>query len=106
VLVAGPAPRVNLTGSFAAGRPADEAIKGRRPVYLPDRAAFVEVAVYDRYRLGVGAGVAGPAIIEEAEATTVLWPGDRLSVDAQRNLVIAVGGTPAVAGRAAAGAHR
>ncbi|MDR7419512.1 MAG: hydantoinase/oxoprolinase family protein [Armatimonadota bacterium] len=106
VLVAGPAPRVNLTGSFAAGGRAGDAIKSRRPVYLPDRAAFAEVAVYDRYRLGVGADVEGPAIVEEAEATTVLWPGDRLSVDAQRNLVIAVGGTPAVAGYAAAGAHR
>ena len=35
--------------------------------------------------------IAGPAVIEEAEATTILWPGDRLSVDAQRNLVIQIG---------------
>ena len=57
--------------------------------------------MYDRARLGLGGGVAGPAIVEEPEATTVVWPGDRLTVDYQGNLVIRIGR----AGDAAAGSE-
>lgn len=96
VLVTGPAPRVDLRGSFAAGATEADALKGRRTVYLPETAMFAEVPVYDRYRLLPGTEVDGPAIIEEAEATTVVWPGDRFEVDAQRNLVVRVG-VPATA---------
>jgi 5-oxoprolinase (ATP-hydrolysing) len=96
VLVTGPAPRVDLRGSFAAGATEADALTGRRTVYLPETAVFAEVPVYDRYRLRPGTVVDGPAIIEEAEATTVVWPADRFEVDAQRNLVIRVG-VPATA---------
>jgi 5-oxoprolinase (ATP-hydrolysing)/N-methylhydantoinase A len=90
VLVAGPGRALDLRGaSDAAG--ATQALKGRRPIYLPEENASVEVPVYNRYHLKDGAVIAGPAVIEEAEATTILWPGDRLSVDAQRNLVIQIG---------------
>ena len=91
VLITGPRPRVDLRGSFAAGGAAVGALKSRRPVYVFDVGGFVEVPVYDRYRLGESVALDGPAIIEEAEATTLLWPGDVLRVDAQRNLVITVG---------------
>lgn len=90
VLVAGPGRALDLRGaSDAAG--ATQALKGRRPIYLPEENTFVEVPVYNRYHLNDDAVIAGPAVIEEAEATTILWPGDRLSVDAQRNLVIQIG---------------
>jgi len=90
VLVAGPGRSLDLRGaSDAAG--ATQALKGRRPIYLPEENASVEVPVYNRYHLNDDAVIAGPAVIEEAEATTILWPGDRLSVDAQRNLVIQIG---------------
>jgi 5-oxoprolinase (ATP-hydrolysing)/N-methylhydantoinase A len=90
VLVAGPGRALDLRGaSDAAG--AAQALKGRRPIYLPEENASVEVPVYNRYHLNDDAVIAGPAVIEEAEATTILWPGDRLSVDAQRNLVIQIG---------------
>jgi 5-oxoprolinase (ATP-hydrolysing)/N-methylhydantoinase A len=96
VLVTGPAPEVDLRGSFAA-RPASDARTGHRPAYLPDRVGFTDVPVYDRYQLAPGVVLRGPAILEEAEATTVIWGGDRLTVDAWRNLVIDVGhaGPPA-----------
>ncbi|MDR7421047.1 MAG: hydantoinase/oxoprolinase family protein [Armatimonadota bacterium] len=93
VLVSGPTPRVDLRGSLGDAAGEAGARKGTRPVYLPDRG-FVEVPVYDRYRLDRGAAVAGPAVIEEAEATTLLWAGDQLTVDAGRNLVIRVGAAP------------
>ena len=39
-----------------------------------------------------GNKIAGPALIEEHASTTVLMPGDKLTVDAYGNLVIAVAG--------------
>lgn len=106
VLVAGPAPELDLAAALRARRRAAAACKGRRPIYLPvDTGAFgdqrpegrfTQVPVYDRYELVPGTTLAGPAVIEEAEATTLLWTGDLLTVDPHYNLVI----EPAVAASA------
>ena len=45
-------------------------------------------AVYQRDALGSGAVVDGPAVVEDAEATTYLAPGDRATVAANGALVI------------------
>jgi 5-oxoprolinase (ATP-hydrolysing)/N-methylhydantoinase A len=63
----------------------------RRPIYLPGEG-FTEVPVYRREALPTAAVIEGPAVIQEDEATTVLWRGDYLSVDPQGRLRIAVGG--------------
>ena len=39
-----------------------------------------------------GNQISGPALIEEHASTTVLMPGDRMTVDAYGNLVITVAG--------------
>ena len=49
--------------------------KNTRPVYFAENGGFVECAVYDRYVLGAGAVVAGPAIVEEIDSTTTIHPG-------------------------------
>jgi N-methylhydantoinase A/oxoprolinase/acetone carboxylase beta subunit len=65
--------------------------KGTRPAYLPEAGGVVDCPVYDRYRLGAGASVEGPAIVEERETTVVLLPGDVATVDAHGNLLIDLG---------------
>ena len=96
VLVSTPGAQVDLRGSFDGTSALDQARRGTRPIYLPAGRAFVDVPVYARSRLPENASIEGPAVIEEAEATTVIWPGDRLIVDARRNLVITIGaGGPA-----------
>jgi 5-oxoprolinase (ATP-hydrolysing) len=92
LVVAGQQPPVQLRRSDGTGGEAiaEEALKGRRPAYFPEKGGFVSVPVYDRYRLPVGAVIPGPAIVEEREATTVAGPGDTLSVDSLYNLVIKV----------------
>jgi N-methylhydantoinase A len=67
---------------------AGDARKRARPVYFPEREGFVDCAVYDRYRLGVGSTIVGPAVIEERETTALLLPRDRASVDPHGNLII------------------
>ncbi len=52
-----------------------------------DEGAF-ETKVYDRYALRPGDAIAGPAIIEEREATTVIGPADRVTVDDSLTLCI------------------
>lgn len=65
--------------------------KGERPVYFPrPSAGYVDCPVYDRYRLAPGSRLTGPAIVEEREATVVLWPGDTAWVDGYRNLIAQV----------------
>jgi N-methylhydantoinase A len=68
---------------------AERAVKGRRAIYVD--GGWTTATVYDRARLGPGAEVAGPAIVEQADSTTVLGPGDRGRIDVFRNLIVAVG---------------
>jgi N-methylhydantoinase A len=63
------------------------AIKGRRPVFFSADAA-TETAIVDRDRLAVGVTFAGPAIVEQFDATTVVPAGWTASVDRYLNLVL------------------
>ncbi|MGH2402910.1 MAG: hydantoinase/oxoprolinase family protein [bacterium] len=106
VLVTGATPPASVRASLAATRDRPRTAKVPRQAYVPEAGGFVEVPVYDRYRLPNGVAVSGPAIVEEAEATTVLWPDDRMTVDPQGNLVIHVGVPSAAAVEAKTGARR
>lgn len=64
----------------AEGRSLANARKGTRKVDLGDDGR-VEAAVYARDELPAGAALDGPAIVEEASSTTIVLPGQRLSVD-------------------------
>jgi len=44
----------------------------RRPVFDPESAEFVEVAIHERHALGPGAVIPGPAVIVEDETSTVV----------------------------------
>jgi N-methylhydantoinase A len=63
-----------------------DAVKGRRDISIDGRT--VAAAVYERDRLDIGATVAGPAVVEQFDATTVIPPGWRGRVDGFRNLVL------------------
>jgi N-methylhydantoinase A/acetone carboxylase, beta subunit len=66
----------------------DAALKGTRKCYFGE--GFVDAGIYDRYKLTAGMTVQGPAIIEERESTTIVPPGDVLTVDAAGNLRIKI----------------
>ncbi len=89
VVAQGPRPALHLPRApAAAGGGAEGALKGRRPAYLPEADGFVEMPVYDRYRLAPGHAFAGPAIVEERESTVVVGPRARARVDDWLNLVV------------------
>ena len=62
---------------------------GTRPVYFsPDTA--LPTPIYNRGTLVPGHCISGPAVIEQLDATTLLYPDDTLRVDAALNLCIEV----------------
>jgi len=70
-----------------ASPPPAAAIKGNRDVFFAADAA-TGTTIYDRDRLDVGAAFAGPAIVEQFDATTVVPPGWRASLDCYGNLIL------------------
>jgi N-methylhydantoinase A len=74
----------------AAGN-ARGALKGKRRVFFtrPERK-FIDTPVYDYGRLGVGATVKGPSIIELPFTTTLVPPEHKVTVDPYMNLVMQV----------------
>lgn len=72
LLATGPRPEINLSFWWSKGEKIEEAIKGKRPIYIPEVGGYEEVLIYDRYRLPVGVKIEGPAVIEERESTIVL----------------------------------
>jgi N-methylhydantoinase A len=66
--------------------------KGKREIFFarPD-GKFIDTPVYAYGRLGVGAVVKGPAVVELPFTTTLVPPGFRIAVDNYLNLVMEVG---------------
>jgi N-methylhydantoinase A len=90
VVASGPKPAIQLQkpkSSFENG----SATKGKRPAYFPGYKGFVDCPVYDRYRMGPGTTLYGPAIIEERESTLVVGPGGRLEIDDYLNAIVEFG---------------
>ena len=84
--VIGKRPGFSLAGLLPDGD--GDALAGERPIYAD--GAWHAAKVWQRERLRRGARIAGPAIIQQADATTVLEPGSEAAVDALGNLRIKV----------------
>jgi N-methylhydantoinase A len=63
-----------------------EPLEHRRVYWSPDRGE--DTPVYDRSAFGAGTRLVGPAVIEQLDATTLLFHGDALRVDDDLNLII------------------
>ncbi|MFZ4807949.1 MAG: hydantoinase/oxoprolinase family protein [Hyphomicrobiaceae bacterium] len=81
-------PRLPTLADGGAEPPAD-ALVGERPVYYESDAGgtWHAARIYQREKLLAGNRISGPAIIDEISATTVLYPGDRVTVHSSGNLI-------------------
>jgi len=70
-----------------AGRDAAQAIRGTRPVHFPG-AGFVKCPIYERAAIPVGVATAGPAVIEQMDTTTIVFPGQQFERDEAGNLIL------------------
>jgi N-methylhydantoinase A len=76
-------PKATLTRSTGAGCTAQTE---QRPVW--QTGGFADCAVYDRDRLAPGDSFAGPAIVEQMDATTFVPAGMTARVDPWLNLIL------------------
>lgn len=60
--------------------------RSSRPVYLS--GTWVDTAVYDRSSLHPGQQIDGPAVIEQLDSTTLIWPGQHVCIDAWEQIAI------------------
>src|SRR5574341_270578 len=81
-------PELREIGKQRSEETGKQAIKARRQVYFAERGGYVDCPIYDRYRLGAGASVPGPAVVEEFDSTTVIHPGFHARVDKFGNLLL------------------
>jgi N-methylhydantoinase A len=77
--------------SCGSRAPSAEAALGKRRVYVGG-GSYQEFSIYRRDRLAAGNVIAGPALLEEATATTTVEKGATCSVDEYGNLVIVLNG--------------
>jgi N-methylhydantoinase A/oxoprolinase/acetone carboxylase beta subunit len=93
----GPSSPVAPRPEAVSTRGVDVALKGTRLACFPAGdgridAGYRQTPVYDRERLEPGMTFSGPAIVEEREATAVIWPGDAARVDEYRAIVVELNG--------------
>jgi N-methylhydantoinase A len=82
-------PAVEMRRFAPGGAPLEAALREVRRVRFD--AADIDCPVYQRERIDVGATVAGPAILDQFDCTTVLYPGQVARVDEYKNLIVRMG---------------
>lgn len=61
---------------------------GERTVFFPEEEGFVPATVYRRDRLGAGALIEGPAIVEQMDSTAAIPPGATAEVHERGSLIL------------------
>ena len=61
-----------------------------RPAWFPEAGGFTPTQVWRREAIGPATVIQGPAIIEDAEATTVLLPGDEARLGPGGHLIVRI----------------
>ncbi len=85
---AGVVEKASFTPRPDAGPDASAAIIGSREVWFPEVGAFVPCSIYDREKLDSGNVIHGPAIVEQMDATTLILPDQRATVEPYLNLIV------------------
>ena len=83
-------PKATLKKQAKATGSAADARVGERPVCFDSAQGTLPCPVYDRELLAPGHRFDGPAIIDQLDSTTVVYPGQRAVVDDYLNIIIDV----------------
>ena len=87
VVASGPRPETTINLARESSR-RNEARKGSRLAYFPERESYVDTPVYDRYALEPGMQFDGPAIVEERESTLIVGARGHARVDDRLNVIV------------------
>ena len=80
---------VKLPSFTPQGLKTEDAIRERRDMRFDGKT--ISCPVYQREKLDIGATFAGPAVIDQLDCTTVLFPGQNARVDNHKNIIITMG---------------
>jgi len=80
-----PPPRL---APLARGGRLEDAVRSTRRVVFPGASQAMPTPILDRARIPTGVPIAGPAIVEQADTTTVISPGQSAQLDECQNLII------------------
>jgi len=80
--------KAELEAHPEAGPDATGAIVRQREVWMPEAGGFVATPIYARERLRPGNRFAGPAVVEQMDATTLVPTGMTAQVDRWLNLIL------------------
>ena len=83
-----PIAKAGAPGAKAGPAMTGPALAGERRVHFRERNGFVDCPIYDRARLAPEQEVAGPAILEQMDTTTVVLPGQRARVQRDGSLLL------------------
>ena len=85
----GMAPKISMEKHELDGQSPEKALIGKRQVYLGrGEGGMFPCPVYARDKLQPGNQLAGPAILEQMDATTLLLRGQQATMDAYRNIIV------------------
>jgi N-methylhydantoinase A len=87
VRVLGKNPTLSLPKDERSGDAASVQWKEMRRVYL-EQVGWQDIPIFERDQLPVGAGIAGPSIVEEQISTTLIPRGYAGYIDVYRNIII------------------
>ena len=88
VAAVGPTAPENMREIEAGTADPNAAFKGTRKVYFEEAGEFIDCNTYERSRLKANNLIAGPAIVEQMDTTTVLPPGETAEVDKYGTLIV------------------
>lgn len=81
-------PKASLVQHDPAQTDTKVAGTGERQVCFDSLQGMVPCPIYDRSLLGPGHTIYGPAIVEQFDSTTMVYPGQTASVDVFKNLIL------------------
>ena len=81
-------PRYTMAPYPSASQGIEQALKGRRKVFLPADGGAHELSVYDGKRVENGHQIAGPALVETEHTTLLVAAGWKAAVDRYHNTIL------------------
>jgi N-methylhydantoinase A len=85
-------PALELDAGLRRGSPAGP--RATRRVYFEENGAFEPTPIYLRGALVENQEIVGPAIVEQPDTTTVVYPGQVLRADRAGNLIVSTSNLP------------
>jgi len=87
VMARGIIPKLDIKRGHETAEKGSTGLLSHRSVYF-DEGSPIEAPVYDRFRLPPGKRISGPAVLEQMDSTTLIFPGDQAEIDALWNIQI------------------